>query len=100
MVNAPHILAQVMDLALAAGRADFELFTGKGGQPVRLRNKAANLWIMRAKEDGSMYDRWSSDEGKHFVKLSETEIEQGPKALWEHLRALADENISNREETK
>ncbi len=100
MVNAPHILAQVADLALAAGRADFELFTGKRDQPVRIRNHAANLWIMRADEDGSMHDRWASDEGKRLIKLGETDIEQGPAALWAQLRTLADDIISNREDTK
>ncbi len=98
MSTSPHILEQV--ITLATGRDDFELFMGKGGQPVRLRNHAARLWVMRAKEDGSIYDRWSSDSGLQFVKLTEDEIEQGPKALWKHLCALADENISNREETK
>lgn len=98
MAKAPHILAQV--IALAKGRDDFELFTGEGGQPVRLRNRAANLWVMVKREDGSMYDRWSDDEGYQLVKLTETEIEQGPAALWEQLRTLADENISHREESK
>ena len=98
MAEAPHILTQV--IAIAAGRDDFELFTGEGGQPVRVRNKAANLWVMVERENGSMYDRWSSDEGYQFVKLTESEIEQGPAALWEQLRTLADENISHREDTK
>ncbi len=98
MASTPHILEQV--IALAKGRDDFELFTGEGGQPVRLRNRAANLWIMRASEDGSMYDRWSDDSRMQFVRLTETEIEQGPEALWEQLRILADENISYREDTK
>jgi len=100
MAEAQHILAQVIALAIQAGRADFALFQGKNGQPVRIRNNAANLWIMRATEDGSMYDRWSDDEGKQLIKLTETEIEQGPAALWEQLRTLADENISHREDTK
>ncbi len=98
MAQAPHILEQV--IALAKGRDDFELVKGKGGQPVRLRNRAANLWIMRAAEDGSIFDRWSSDSGLQFVKLNETEIAQGPEALWEQLCRLADENISQREENK
>lgn len=98
MANAPHILQQV--IGLAKGRDDFELFTGKGGQPVRIRNRAAHLWVMRADENGSMYDRWSVDEGLQIVKLDDTEIEQGPVAVWEHLCALADENISHREESK
>ena len=98
MVNSPHILAQVA--SLAKERTDFELFTGDSGQPVRLRNRTAKLWIMRADENGSMYDRWSSDEGLRIVKLDDSEIEQGPEAVWEHLRALADEQISNREETQ
>ena len=98
MAEALHILEQV--IAHAKGRDDFELFKGEGGQPVRLRNRAAKLWIMRANENGSMYDRWSDDSGLHFVKLSETEIEQGPEALWEQLRTLADEQISHREDTK
>ncbi len=98
MAEAPHILEQVM--ALAKGHDDFELFKGKGGQPVRLSNDAANLWIMRASEDGSIYDRWSNESRMQFVRLTETEIEQGPAALWEQLRALADENISHREDTQ
>ena len=98
MANSSHILAQVA--ALAQERLDFELFTGEGGQPVRLRNRAARLWIMRADENGSMYDRRSSDEGLRILQLNETDIEQGPAAVWEHLRALADENISNREDIK
>jgi len=98
MAEALHILEQV--IAHAKGRDDFELFKGEGGQPVRLRNRAANLWIMRASEDGSIFDRWSSDAGMRFVKLSETESEQGPEALWEQLCRLADEQISHREETK
>jgi len=98
MAAAPHILQQV--ITHAEGRDDFELFTGEGGQPVRIRNRAARLWVMRADENGSMYDRWSSDEGLQIIKLDKTEIEQGPEAVWEHLRALADENISHREDTK
>ncbi len=98
MSAAPHILEQV--IALAKTRDDFELFTGEGGQPVRLRNRAAKLWMMVERENGSMYDRWSSDEGYRLVKLTKDEIEQGPAALWDHLRRLADENISNREDTK
>ena len=98
MADPAHILAQVANLA--SGRAEFELFTGENGQPVRLRNRAAQLWIMRADENGSMYDRWSSDEGLRIVKLDDSEIEQGPEVVWENLRALADEQISNREDKK
>jgi hypothetical protein len=98
MANTPHILEQV--IALAKGRDDFELFMGEGGQPVRIRNRAARLWIMRDSENGSMYDRWSSDDGYRFVQLTEDEIEQGPAKVWEHLCTLADDIISHREETK
>ena len=98
MSDAQHILEQVIAFAQAAGRDDFELFTGESGQPVRQRNRAARLWIMRADENGSMYDRWSSDEGAQLVKLEKPETEQGPAAGFTHLCALADRNISNREE--
>lgn len=100
MTAALHVLQHVTALASSDGRGDFQLVSAQDGRLVRLNIPTANLWVMRGTEDGSMMDREMDYIRKQFVKLTESEIEQGPSAIYANLRDMADEIISNLEEIK
>ncbi len=100
MAAPSHILEQVSALALSDGRTDFKLLVAHDGKLVRISIPTAGIWVMRADEDGSMMDREMDVCRAHFVKLTHDEIEQGAGAIYANLRDLAEEMISNTEETK
>ncbi len=95
-----HPLAQVVALAKADGRSDFQLFTAPEDGRVRLNIPTANLWVMCAQEDGALMDRQMALVRKTFVKLGEDDIARGAASIYAMLGARADRIISDIEETE
>lgn len=75
--------------AALPGAAGWELVVNPEAGVVRLRHRGARLWCMVARENGSMWDRWSDDEGLRFVMLTDAEAASGPKAIAARLAAAA-----------
>lgn len=87
-MSIPHPLHAVSELAKARNSLPHKLIVEHGGALVRLRT-ACGLWVMRGTEDGSMYDRWSFDDGLKSVKLTEDQIAADPQAILDHLLAVS-----------
>lgn len=92
-----HVLKQVARLADARGSLPLELIEGPHPKLVRLRAPEHGMWIMLAREDGSIFDRWSDAEGLRFIRFTDDEIAEGADALLRRLEAAAAAREGDRE---
>ncbi|MBA4489890.1 hypothetical protein [Paracoccus sp. S1E-3] len=81
--------------AVAAADPELNLIGGGKGEAVRLRDSRTGLWVLIAREDGSIFDRWADDAGDPFLRLDDEIVAGGTDAILKAInsaRLTADAN--------
>ena len=84
-----HPLKALHALCRDDGRLRTELLENEKAGVVRLSVAAHDLWVLLAREEGSIWDRWSDDSDLRFVRFTDDEVAAGPDAMLARLAAEA-----------
>lgn len=62
----------------------------------RLSDEEAGLWVMIARENGSIMDRWAADSEMEFLMLDDEAVSAGPESILTAIRQAGQAARANR----